>query len=69
MSLDPMVARLDALDTRRTAKLTAPFPKGDGAVLVLVVLGPEPGLVLTRRSRGMQTDPGHVALPGGRVER
>lgn len=65
---DGIAARLDALRRRRCDVLTAHFPRGDAAVLLLVVLGDEPGLVLTRRASHLLTDPGHVAFPGGRVE-
>lgn len=76
----PIVTRLDALRDRPADTLRAPFPRGDAAVLLLVVRpGPdEPtvavdahrrhGLVLTRRSADLRTDPGYVAFPGGRVD-
>jgi 8-oxo-dGTP pyrophosphatase MutT (NUDIX family) len=45
------------------------FPRGESAVLLLIVPTPgDPGLVLTRRSPTMRTDPDFVALPGGRCE-
>ena len=45
------------------------FPRGESAVLLLIVPTPEgPGLVLTRRATTMRTDPGFVSLPGGRCE-
>jgi len=62
--------RLDKLVDRAPASLAAEFPRGDSAVLLLVVSGAEarPGLLLTRRSADLRTDPGFVAFPGGRID-
>ncbi|GJM39262.1 MAG: hypothetical protein DHS20C19_26290 [Acidimicrobiales bacterium] len=62
--------RLAALAAREPGGLTADFPRGTSAVLVLVVdpTGDAPGLVLTRRSPDLRTDPGFVAFPGGKVD-
>jgi 8-oxo-dGTP pyrophosphatase MutT (NUDIX family) len=65
---DDIARRLAALGTRGNDTLTGRFPRGDSAVLVLVVLDDEPGLVLTRRSPDLRTDPGFVAFPGGRID-
>ena len=64
----PIEERLAELAGRTHDALHADFPRGDSAVLLLVVLGPEPGLVLTRRSTSLATDPGFVAFPGGRID-
>ncbi|MDW3217031.1 MAG: CoA pyrophosphatase [Acidimicrobiales bacterium] len=65
-----MIDRLSALAAREPGRLTADFPRGTSAVLVLVVdpSGDAPGLVLTRRSADLRTDPGFVAFPGGKVD-
>lgn len=65
---DSVIERLRALGDRPATTLDGRFPRGNSAVLVLIVDGPEPGLVLTRRASHLSTDPGFVALPGGRVE-
>lgn len=65
-----MLDRLRRLADRPAPRLDASFPRGTSAVLVLVVdpAGADPGLVLTRRSRDLRTDPGFVAYPGGKVD-
>ena len=69
-----LARRLDDLADRATDRLEAAFPRGDSAVLRLIVHDPsgdgggEPGLVLTRRSADLRTDPGYVAFPGGRID-
>lgn len=65
-----MLERLAALAARESRRLTADFPRGTSAVLVLVVdpIGDTPGLALTRRSADLRTDPGFVAFPGGKVD-
>jgi len=61
--------RLAALGQGATPTLTATFPRGDSAVLLLIVrTGTTTGIVLTRRSADLRTDPGVVAFPGGRIE-
>ncbi len=62
--------RLASLDARPFDRLQADFPRGDSAVLLLIVVGSgePPGVVLTRRSADLRTDPGFVAFPGGRLE-
>lgn len=62
--------RLDDLWYRPIERLPDEFdfPRGESAVLLLIVSDPEPGLVLTRRAARLRTDPGFVALPGGRCE-
>lgn len=70
-----IAARLDGLAHRVPDELSATFPRGDSAVLLLVVNGldgaaanDERGIVLTRRSSDLRTDPGFVAFPGGRID-
>lgn len=65
-----MLDRLATLADRGRAVLRADFPRGTSAVLVLIVDSgtTEPGLVLTRRSADLRTDPGFVAFPGGKVD-
>ncbi|MBE7212976.1 MAG: CoA pyrophosphatase [Gluconacetobacter diazotrophicus] len=41
---------------------------GLAAVLVPVVLAPEPFVLLTRRSARLRTHPGQVSFPGGRAD-
>ncbi len=64
----PLFDRLTALSHRHSDRLEADFPRGDAAVLVLVVDQPVPGIVLTRRRVDLRTDPGFVAFPGGRID-
>lgn len=64
-----LAERLDALATRHVDELDGRFPRGDAAVLIAIVTGDEPGVVLTRRSARLSTDPGFVALPGGKIDR
>ena len=59
---------LTSLTVEGRARLVADFPRGDSAVLLLIVLDDEPGIVLTRRSAQLRTDPDFVAFPGGRIE-
>lgn len=69
-----LARRLDDLADRAADRLEAAFPRGDSAILLLLVHdtsgdgGGEPGLVLTRRSADLRTDPGYVAFPGGRID-
>lgn len=65
-----MLDRLATLADPERAVLRADFPRGTSAVLVLIVdsATAEPGLVLTRRSADLRTDPGFVAFPGGKVD-
>jgi len=65
-----LASRLAALAHRPSDRLDAAFPRGDSAVLILIVHQPDgaPGLVLTRRSADLRTDPGFVAFPGGRID-
>ncbi|MEM7142238.1 MAG: CoA pyrophosphatase [Actinomycetota bacterium] len=62
--------RLDELADQHPQTLNADFPRGTSAVLVLVVdvAAGHPGIVLTRRSADLRTDPGFVAFPGGKVD-
>lgn len=43
-------------------------PPVPAAVLVPIVLGPTPGILLTKRSARMKKHPGQVSFPGGRID-
>jgi len=43
-------------------------PLVDAAVLVPMVLGPAPGVLLTRRCATLSAHPGQVSFPGGRID-
>lgn len=43
-------------------------PLVEAAVLVPVVLGPAPGVLLTRRCAHLSAHPGQVSFPGGRID-
>ncbi|MDG2028251.1 MAG: CoA pyrophosphatase [Acidimicrobiales bacterium] len=65
-----MLDRLAELAAHPAPTLEADFPRGDSAVLVLLVgaATKEPAIILTRRATRLRTDPGFVAFPGGRIE-
>lgn len=65
-----MLSSLDRIAAVPAGTLDADFPRGTSAVVLLVVAprGNAPGLVLTRRSADLRTDPGFVAFPGGKVD-
>lgn len=43
-------------------------PLKPAAVLVLIIHGPEPGVLLTRRASTLSSHAGQVAFPGGRMD-
>lgn len=43
-------------------------PPVPAAVLVPIVLGPTPGILLTKRNARMKSHPGQVSFPGGRID-
>jgi 8-oxo-dGTP pyrophosphatase MutT (NUDIX family) len=61
-------ARLAALADQHSPTLRAEFPRGDSAVLILMVRGETPTVVLTLRAKSLRTDPGFVSFPGGKLE-
>lgn len=46
----------------------ADAPLVPAAVLVSLVLGPQPGVLLTRRTAHLNKHPGQVCFPGGRID-
>ena len=42
--------------------------KGEAAVLIAVTDSPQPNIILTKRSEGLSSHKGEVALPGGRID-
>jgi len=57
-----------ALATSDDALDLSPNPPVAAAVLVPIVHGPQPGILLTKRSATLKSHAGQVAFPGGRVE-
>jgi 8-oxo-dGTP pyrophosphatase MutT (NUDIX family) len=76
MSPQEIAARMaDAAALARAAPTTGNFAEGldlsrviGAAVLVPIVLHPEPGVLLTLRSAQLSAHAGQVAFPGGRIE-
>jgi 8-oxo-dGTP pyrophosphatase MutT (NUDIX family) len=65
---DPRLTRLAAiLETDRTAATSEPWTSAEAAVAIVLRTGPDPDLLLIRRTQ-RPGDPwsGHIAFPGGR---
>lgn len=61
------VATAPAIAGDDTADLPSP-PLVPAAVLVPLVLGPAPGVLLTRRTAHLSSHAGQVSFPGGRID-
>ena len=57
---------LSESDNSKPAGLDAQSNYRDAAVLLVIVLGAEPALLLTRRASHLALHPGEVAFPGGK---
>lgn len=62
-------ARLSRLQAARPSSWPTDIDARAAAVLVPIVLAPEPYVLLTRRSALLRSHPGQVSFPGGRPER
>lgn len=69
MALRAALARV-ARDALTADDHDAPAPAGlvAAAVLIAFVLGPSPGVLLTRRGPHLSSHAGQVSFPGGRIE-
>ncbi|WP_431470232.1 CoA pyrophosphatase [Sphingosinithalassobacter sp. LHW66-3] len=72
---DRLRVALAAADRDHPVLLTGDFRDDDpavaaypAAVLVAVTDGPQPGVILTRRTETLRTHAGQVAFPGGRID-
>lgn len=66
---DPLDARLAV--PARSDDAADLAPAGDpvpAAVLVPIIMGPAPGVLLTKRTEGLRRHGGQVSFPGGRID-
>jgi 8-oxo-dGTP pyrophosphatase MutT (NUDIX family) len=67
----PMRAGAEAIGGRVTGDDVADLVTADlvpAAVLVPLVLGPAPGVLLTKRAAHLSSHPGQISFPGGRID-
>ncbi len=71
LAADPSTAPAEAIAARATSDAGAALARTAlvaAAVLVPIVHGPEPGILLTKRTSHLTAHAGQVAFPGGRID-